>query len=76
MTWIEERVLWAVKSVIARRRAAHRFPECALQSEIRDELVVPLADLPEQLSSLVSSGYLVTRPAQNQQSYYLTEKEI
>ena len=37
MTYREKVVYEAVERVIAMRAAAHRFPECALQSEIRDE---------------------------------------
>ena len=75
MTYREKVVYEAVERVIARRAAAHRFPECALQSEIRDEIGVPVEDLPDVLASLVSSGYLTVHPAQNEQSYYLTDKK-
>lgn len=72
----EELVLNAVRAIIDRRRAAHRFPECALRREIENELSRSGSPLDRHaitrhLMNMVSSGLLEYHPTQNDQSYYL-----
>lgn len=72
----EELVLNTVRAIIDRRRAAHRFPECALRREIDIELSrigSPLDrhSVTRHLMNLVKSGTLEYQPTANDQSYYL-----
>lgn len=72
----EELVLKAVRAIIDRRRAAHRFPECALRREIDIELsrigsVIDRHSVTRHLMNLVNTDKLEYKPTVNDQSYYL-----
>ena len=69
----EELVLKAVRAIIDRRRAAHRFPECALRREIVREVEGKIAyhDLTRILMHLVNTNKLDFRPTKDEKSYYL-----
>lgn len=74
MTKKEETVYNAIKAIIARRKEAHRFPECALRRELIDELqgILPFHELTKITMDLVRLGKISYRPTKDDQSYYLT----
>lgn len=70
----EQTVYNAIQAIIARRKAAHRFPECALRRELIDELrgILPFHELTKITMDLVRLGKISYRPTKDDQSYYLT----
>ena len=70
----EEQVYNAVQRIINRRKAAGKYPECALTREITDEMAnsgIDRYELTGLLMNLVKDGKLSYRPAINDQSYYI-----
>ncbi|MCQ2310204.1 MAG: hypothetical protein MJZ64_00415 [Paludibacteraceae bacterium] len=80
MTSTQEIVLNAVNAVVLRRQKTHRVPECALRSEIRDQLnaysptghdMPSCRDTDDALQWLVNHGFLKATLAVNEMTYYV-----
>lgn len=81
MTQTQEIVLKAVNAVVLRRKEAHRVPECALRSEVIDQIcdyfpdnyvrMPSYNDIDKALQWLVNHGHLKATPAVNEMTYYV-----
>lgn len=77
-------VLNAVMDVVLRRKEAHRVPECALRSEVIDQICDYFPDnyvrmpsynnIDKALQWLVNHGHLKATPAVNEMTYYVNPK--
>ena len=73
----KESVYDAVKDIVSRRRAVHRYPECATRRELIDEIAgqgIAFHELTAILDELVQEGKLFCLPTISDQSYYLSKQ--
>ena len=76
MTKKEQIVYDAIERIINRRKAAGKYPECALKREIIDEMAnsgIDRYELTGLLMKLVKDNKLSYRPTVNDQSYYINQ---